>query len=178
MARTVSRRLVAEIVKALSLLPTVSIRTMTDEGAEGRRFAEVPRMSGSVRRFARHYVEMVVAMLVGMAVLGGASSLVLDLPDRTWVELVEMAVWMTLPMVAWMRFRGHGWRACNEMAAAMLVPAGAALLLLWSGVVTDGDALVMFEHTAMFPAMLVVMLLRRDEYAGHDHAEAAAPSPG
>ena len=133
-------------------------------------------MSGAIRRFGRHYLEMVAAMIVGMVVLGGASAWLLDLPDRTSVELVEMAVWMTLPMVAWMRFRGHRWRACNEMAAAMLLPAGAALALLGTGVVTDGDALVMLEHTAMFPAMLVVMLLRRDEYAGHDHGDAPAPS--
>ena len=133
-------------------------------------------MSGAIRRFGRHYLEMVTAMVVGMVVLGGASAWLLDLPDRTSVELVEMAVWMTLPMVAWMRFRGHRWRACNEMAAAMLVPVGAALALLWTGVVTDGDALVMLEHTAMFPAMLVAMLLRREEYAGHDHDEAPAPS--
>jgi len=134
-------------------------------------------MSGSIRRFSRHYLEMVAAMMLGMVVLGGASSLVLDLPDRTSVQLVAMAIWMTLPMVAWMRFRGHRWRACNEMAAAMLVPAGAALALLGTGVVTDGDALIMLEHTAMFPAMLVVMLLRRDEYAGHHHDDAPEPSP-
>ena len=133
-------------------------------------------MSGAIRRFGRHYLEMVAAMLVGMVVLGAVSGALLDLPDRTSVELVEMAVWMTLPMVAWMRFRGHGWRACNEMAAAMLVPAGAALALLWTGVVADGDTLVMFEHTAMFPAMLVVMLLRRDEYVGHDHHAASSPA--
>ena len=100
-------------------------------------------MRSTIGRFVRHYIEMVAAMLVGMVVLGGVSALVLDLPDRTWVELVEMAPWMTLPMVGWMRFRGHGWRACAEMAAAMAVPAGATLALLWTGVVTDGDALVM-----------------------------------
>lgn len=132
-------------------------------------------MSGAIWRFTRHYLEMVAAMLVGMVVLGALSDWLLDLPDRTSVELVEMAVWMTLPMVAWMRFRGHGWRPVNEMAAAMLVPAAVALVLLGTGVVTDGDTLIMFEHTVMFPAMFVAMLLRRDEYIGHDH-HAAEPS--
>lgn len=135
------------------------------EGAiERDRSAE---RSCSPWRFVRHYLEMVVAMLAGMAALGAVSSLVIDLPDRTGIRLVEMVVWMTVPMVAWMRFRGHGWRVCNEMAAAMLVPAAGALALLGTGAVTDADGLVMFEHTAMFPAMLLVMLLRRDEYAGH-----------
>lgn len=106
--------------------------------------------------------------MLGMAALGAVSYLILDLPDRTAIELVEMAVWMILPMTAWMRFRGHGWRACIEMAAAMLVPTAIALALLGTGVATDAHTLLMFEHTAMFPAMLVVMLLRRDEYT-HDH---------
>lgn len=146
-------------------IPDSPAATGEPEGAiERDRSAE---RSGSPWRFVRHYLEMVVAMLAGMAALGAVSSLVIDLPDRTGIRLVEMAVWMTVPMVAWMRFRGHGWRACNEMAAAMLVPAAGALALLGTGAVTDADGLVMFEHTAMFPAMLLVMLLRRDEYAGH-----------
>ena len=85
-----------------------------------------------------------------------------------------MAVWMTVPMIAWMRVRGHRWRVCNEMAAAMLLPAAGALALLATGVFTDAHTLVMLEHTVMFPTMLVAMLLRRDEYAGHDH-HATAP---
>ena len=124
--------------------------------------------SGATWRFVRHYLEMVAAMLVGMAALG-LSSLVIDLPDRTSVQVIEMAVWMTVPMVGWMRFRGHGRRACIEMAAAMLVPAAGALALLATDAMTDGDALFMLEHTVMFVAMFVVMLLRRDEYTGHHH---------
>jgi hypothetical protein len=121
--------------------------------------------------FARHYLEMVVAMLVGMAALA-LTTLVIDLSEDTAFELVEMAVWMTVPMVAWMRHRGHGWRACNEMAAAMVVPTVGALVLHWTDAVTDGDALVMLEHTVMFPAMLVAMLLHPDEYLGHTHLAA------
>jgi hypothetical protein len=124
--------------------------------------------SGTVWAFTRHYLEMVVAMLVGMAALAVFSAVV-DLSDRTWFEIVEMAVWMTVPMVAWMRFRGHAWRICAEMAAAMLVPAAGALVLLGTGALTDEETLVMAEHTLMFPAMLIAMLLRRDEYTGHRH---------
>ena len=125
--------------------------------------------------FVRHYLEMVVAMLLGMAAMGLVQAAGLDLGDDTAVELVEMAVWMTVPMVAWMRHRGHRWRVCNEMAAAMVVPTLGALVLHWTGAVDDGDALIMLEHTVMFPAMLVPMLLRRDEYTAHDPA-ATAPT--
>lgn len=125
--------------------------------------------------FLRHYVEMVTAMLLGMGALGLVNAIGLDLPDNTTVELLEMAVWMTVPMVAWMRHRGHDWRPCVEMAAAMVVPAVGALALHWTGAVDDGHALLMLEHTVMFPAMLVPMLLRLDEYTGH-RQQAAAPA--
>lgn len=125
--------------------------------------------------FVRHYLEMVAAMLLGMAALGVVQAVGLRLPDDTTVELVEMAVWMTVPMVVWMRHRGHAWKPCTEMAAAMVVPAVGAMVLHWTGAVDDGHALVMIEHTVMFPAMLVPMLLRIDEYTGHhQHAPAAA----
>ena len=84
-------------------------------------------MSGAIRRFSRHYFEMVAAMLVGMVVLGGASGLVLNLPDRTSVELVEMAVWMTLPMVAWMRSVG----IAGGHAARWPLPCSSRPLWRW-----------------------------------------------
>jgi hypothetical protein len=132
---------------------------------------------GPAWRFALHYLEMVAAMLAGMAALG-VSQVVVDMPGGTGVELVEMAVWMTVPMVAWMRFRGHGWRPCGEMTLAMLLPTAGALALLGTGVVTDADTLVMLDHTAMFPAMLVAMLLRRDEYTGHHRHAEPEPAAG
>jgi hypothetical protein len=45
-----------------------------------------------------------------------------------------MGVSMTLPMVAWMRYRGHGWAPSSEMAASMMIPmAGVIALLAVSG---------------------------------------------
>ena len=126
-------------------------------------------MSRSIKQFVRHYLEMVAAMVIGMIVLGGASEVLLDLPDETAVTLVEMAIAMTVPMVAWMRFRGHSWRLSYEMAAAMLIPAAGALVVLGAGIVEDEMALLVFEHVAMFVGMLLAMLLRFDEYAGHHH---------
>jgi flagellar biosynthetic protein FliP len=108
-------------------------------------------------------------MIVGMMVLGGLSQVLLDLPDETSVDLVEMAIAMTVAMVAWMRFRGHTWGPTTEMAAAMLVPAAGALVLLSGGIVTDSSTLMMIEHTAMFVAMFGAMLWRYEEYTGHHH---------
>jgi hypothetical protein len=112
---------------------------------------------------------MVAVMVIGMVVLGAASDALLDLPDRTAVMIVEMALAMTLPMVAWMRFRGHGWRPGLEMAVVMLLPAVAALVLLETRLIENEMILLTIEHTAMFVGMFIAMLVRRDEYTGHDH---------
>jgi hypothetical protein len=141
-------------------------------------------MTTSTRHFIRHYVEMLIAMFLGMAVLGtpailalgaaGVSSAELQ-SDAPALLLLGMGITMTLPMVAWMRYRGHGWAASNEMAASMLIPTGGVIALLGAGLVADVGTLLLAEHVVMLPSMLVAMLLRRDEYShgghGHQHAE-------
>ena len=118
----------------------------------------------AVLNFARHYVEMVVAMLLGMLVIGLPLDMLLHAPE---LELLNMAVTMTVPMVAWMRYRGHGWQPAGEMSAAMFVPTFVAIGLLWGGLVEDEHSLLMIQHTAMFPLMFLAMLLRPREYTGH-----------
>ena len=127
------------------------------------------------QRFARHYIEMVIAMFAGMAVLALPARMALAAADTSWSELgtaamlLAMAVEMTLPMVAWMRFRGHDWRPSGEMAAAMLLPTFVAIGLDAAGVVGDTGMLMAGEHIAMLGAMLGAMLLRPDEYTTHAH---------
>jgi hypothetical protein len=128
-------------------------------------------MSASTRHFARHYVEMLVAMFLGMGVLimplGAALGLVgMSLHETDALMMSGMALTMTVPMVAWMRYRGHGWSACSDMTAAMAFPTLGVLALLWSGLVGDVGTLLVIEHVVMLPSMLVAMVLRRDEYTG------------
>jgi hypothetical protein len=77
-------------------------------------------MSSSTKHFIRHYVEMVVAMFAGMAVLGMPFGWLLGAADSSWQELTDtapalmflaMATTMTVPMIGWMAYRGHGRRA-------------------------------------------------------------------
>jgi hypothetical protein len=135
-------------------------------------------MTHSTRQFIRHYVEMVVAMFLGMAVLGPPAELALralgsssaDLRTAApAVALLGMAAMMTVPMVGWMRYRGHGWQPCAEMAASMIVPTLAVIALMWGAVVEDFGTLMLAEHIAMLPSMLVAMLLRPAEYTSHAH---------
>jgi hypothetical protein len=138
-------------------------------------------MSSSTKRFVRHYLEMVAAMFLGMAILGVPAGWALRAAGSSWSQLhtdapalmlLGMAVTMTVPMVGWMAYRGHGRRANAEMSAAMIVPTFAVIGLLWAELVTDLGALLVIEHVAMFVSMLAAMLLRAAEYTGH-HGERA-----
>src|SRR5215216_5877696 len=123
------------------------------------------------RTFIRHYAEMVIAMFLGMLVIGGAFAAAGVDVEGIELELLGMALSMSVPMVAWMRYRGHGWLPAGEMTASMFLPSIAAIALLWAGLVEDSGALMAIQHGAMFPAMLVAMLLRLEEYTGaHAHA--------
>jgi hypothetical protein len=121
--------------------------------------------------FVRHYLEMVAAMFVGMAAmwavdLGVKAVTGLEYSLAPYPELaaLKMAFDMSVGMVGWMWYRGHGWPATLEMVAAMFVPAVALAPLSLTGVIS-GDALMLATHVLMLPLMLVVMLRRRTEYA-------------
>jgi hypothetical protein len=140
-----------------------------------------PAAGGAARlAFIRHYAEMVVAMFLGMAVLGIPAGWALGAAGSSWSELrsdapalmlLGMALTMTVPIVAWMRYRGHGWRANTEMSASMVLPTLAAIGLLAADVTSDIGMLLVVEHLAMLVGMLAAMLLRLDEYT-HHHARA------
>ena len=111
--------------------------------------------------FIRHYIEMVVVMFAGMLMLGlpgeaalraigsGTPELRHDAPSLVFLGMMAT---MTIPMVAWMRYRGHRWQPT----------------LLATGVMSFA-ALMGLEHVAMLLGMLLAMLLRVDEYTGHHH---------
>jgi hypothetical protein len=125
---------------------------------------------GSKRAFARHFGEMVLAMFLGMGVLGGLAALAFaaagsSLSDQPGgFRVMLMGFNMTVPMVIWMRYRGHSVARNAEMAMSMIVPSVAAAVLAWAGVLGSGAALGV-QHAVMIPAMLGVMLWRYEEYA-------------
>jgi hypothetical protein len=119
--------------------------------------------------FLRHYAEMVAVMFAGMFILMAPAGWLFGALGTSWSRLspamstFAMAMTMTVPMVAWMRFRGHARRPTVEMAASMLIPTFAVMGVLWAGVAKSG--LMVPEHAGMLGCMLVAMLLRRDEYS-------------
>jgi YHS domain-containing protein len=92
-----------------------------------------------------------------------------------------MGIAMTIPMAAWMRFRGHGWADCGEMSAAMLVPFFALVLPVALGLeIIPGlnpQTLMVPAHGAMIGGMVLLMVYRWDRYA-HCHTAAAPVAAG
>jgi hypothetical protein len=132
----------------------------------------------SVRRkawnFLRHFLEMCIAMCVAgniliLAVFSATEALTgsSDLrDDQPALSLFAIAILLTLPMVAWMRFRGMDWRPTGEMAAvAGLIPAVLALAV-WVDLASR--KLLLMEIGAfcglLCLGMLAVMLPRLDLY--------------
>jgi hypothetical protein len=124
--------------------------------------------AGTRFHFARHLVEMLVAMWLGMplgrvlfaAVYGSGSNAAVRQHDIAWTLL--MAVAMTVPMVAVMLYRRHSRRSATEMAAAMIAPAlpfvGLKIVHVISGPVAGP-----YMGVSML-AMIALIVYRRREY--------------
>jgi hypothetical protein len=110
------------------------------------------------------WIGMVVGGVLFRAVLAAFGATITEVRVQyPALAVLVMGVNMTVPMVAWMRHRGHGWRSSAEMAAAMLAPAIPVIVLLRSEVI--GFAAVCGLYCAvMMVAMLVLMLYRRSAY--------------
>jgi hypothetical protein len=129
-----------------------------------------PQHRYSARRFVLHYLEMVVAMAVGMVALHPVWNLLLEAAGWTWLMhepitgALIMATNMTVAMSAWMKFRGHGWRPIAEMGAAMYLPFVVLFVPMELGLIT-ADAMYLWGHVLMLVAMAGAMALRPSEYA-------------
>ncbi|MGE5690983.1 MAG: hypothetical protein ACM33B_10550 [Pseudomonadota bacterium] len=130
---------------------------------------------GRSRRFLRHLLEMTAAMMVGMVAYGVVLGTVLARSgqtvedarvDRPELFALGMATAMAVPMVAWMRRRGHGWRNGAEMTAAMFVPA-VALIVCYRLDAVSAAAICPIACATMIPAMAAAMVVRLDDYTGH-----------
>jgi hypothetical protein len=162
-------------------LPVLEEEEVTIMATTTTRRAPPKTFFRRVGHFVLHYLEMCLACCVGGVTLGVAffgGAALLGYPDlivrAPMFSTLMLAVLLAVPMVAWMRFRHHGWRPSLEMGAATM-GLGIVLLALGTiGVVPVGD---MFEWVTRLacPVMLVPMLLRLNLYTGgmDHHAHAA-----
>ncbi len=127
---------------------TIATRPSTQPSTRRRWFA-----------FAGHYLEMVVAMVIGMIALAPIwNALWPAYADRADTMALSMATDMTVAMVAWMAVRGHSRRGIALMSAAMVLPFAVLAVPYWAGVM-PGSWLVPLGHVVMLPLMAVAMLL-------------------
>src|SRR5512134_2777120 len=102
--------------------------TLTNKRIKQASDHPIRNIASKTGRFLLHLLEMLIAMQVGM----GLFHLMLGLiriysnsrafESGTTLHAIVMTVFMTIPMAAWMIFRGHGWRHCIEMVVAMVAP--------------------------------------------------------
>lgn len=139
--------------------------------------------AAKVGRFSWHFVQMLVAMMLGMGVFHVLAGRATEANRVLWYAGMELS--MVPPMIALMLFQGHGWRSSAEMAIAML--AGPAVLLACAQLGLHNyipglsrNTLLSLADATMFLGMLGAMLYRRDMYsrphARHRHTGAAQPA--
>src|SRR5690348_12678643 len=98
-----------------------------------------PSAAAATGRFLLHFLEMGIAMGVGMAIFGPVKGALVDqgytsLLDKTSLDYqFGMNLFMVVPMVLWMRACGHMWRHGVEMGAAMVIPTACIILLCRAG---------------------------------------------
>ena len=118
-----------------------------------------------------------MVMCVGAAALSllffGAAGLLgyTDLP-RTAPELVVLVIALNLsvPMLAWMRYRDMAWQPTLEMAGSTMVVGLALIAAYWLDLVAR-DSLIEVQTSLACPVMLAVMLVRFRLYSGSHSAQ-------
>ena len=122
-------------------------------------------------RFLLHFLEMQIAMVVGMIPWHWlvrelrASPVYAEAFQRgSDLSILGHGLFMTIPMVAWMILRRHGWQHSLEMGAAMLAPSVAIIVVCWLGVDTYWPWLIGLASPAGTLGMLAYMLYRRDHF--------------
>lgn len=142
---------------------------------------QVRSMAASAGRFLWHFLQMLVAMMVGMMIFHVFIGRPAEEYRILWYAGMELS--MVPPMVGLMLFQRHGWRHSLEMAAAMLI--GPAVFLVcaqfgWHNYIPGltRNTLFTLADVTMFVGMLGAMLYRREMYtqphAAHQHAEAGS----
>ena len=138
---------------------------------------QIPDFVRGAGRFLWHFLQMVVAMELGMIIYHkliypliapiGYDALTDTYPlVGYWMMLISMAV----GMIVLMRFHKSAWRYCMEMTGAMLIPLVALTALVLFELCPD-HILYRFGDSLMFVAMAAFMLIRPAKHAHHAHVE-------
>ena len=135
----------------------------------------------NVGHFLWHLLQMVLAMMAGMAVYG---VLFYGLLAPEWLEAYPllqyplMFAFMTPPMAAVMRYHDYNWQHTTEMVGAMIGPPAVLVVLVLCGLsaflpLLSVGSLGPLTHIAMLVGMVAWMLYRRGEveHMGHRRSD-------
>ncbi len=114
------------------------------------------------RAFVVHYLQMLVAMGIGMVVLGPLSMRVFH-HCGVAVEMLLMATAMVVGMATLMVYRRHPWPEIVEMSAAMYTSVAVLFPIYWLGSLGPRELMIV-GHLLMLIGMTVTMLHRRERY--------------
>jgi hypothetical protein len=137
--------------------------------------------SSKTRRFADskggcfllHFLELQISMTLGALVcylvvrlITGVGSFSTAYRPGTFLFAAGDVFFLTVPVIAWMIFRGHGWRHSLGIAAAMIAPVAAIMMLGPSTAYDYLTWLLTAGYPAMSLGMLTYMLYHRDHFTG------------
>ncbi len=164
---------------------TILAKTHGDHTNATRMKADNRRnLASKTVRFLMHFLEMQIPMVLGMIpwhpvvrALRASPTYAEAFQRGSALSILGHGLFMTIPMVAWMVIRRHGWRHSMEMGAAMLAPGLAIIVLCSLGADTYWPWLITLASPAGTVAMLLYMLYRRDHFtepAGHSAHSASS----
>ena len=129
-----------------------------------------------VARFVSHYVQMSIAMVLGMLLPVELALSALGLASLTHSpegSTLVMTGKMVIGMTAWMAIRRHSWRHMVEMSAGMAAPIVFAAVASLAGLLPPTAAGSTLVTILMWLGMLGAMLFRWRDYAEYGHCHGA-----
>ncbi|HEX6268692.1 MAG TPA: hypothetical protein VFZ43_00525 [Anaerolineales bacterium] len=147
--------------------------TTNAEQVSSSRKVQVPGIVARAGYFIWHLLEMCLAMCIGgipLIILFFVGAAKIGYPDlfqqSPALSVLVIGFILSLPMIAWMRFRGHEWRPALEMASTTILLAIVLVGLGWLEILAKSSLFEWMTRLAC-PVMIIPMLFRPDVYTGH-----------
>lgn len=121
--------------------------------------------------FLLQFLELQIPMVFGAVIcylvvrlITGSSSFSTIYYPGTYLFAIGDLLFLTVPVVIWMIFRGHGWQHSLEMSVAMIAPVAAVMVLGQLTVYDYLSWLLIAGYPIMCLGMIVYMLYRSERF--------------
>jgi len=141
--------------------------------------SQIPTVWMRIGYFIRHYIEMLLVCCIGGLILNflffsaitrvGFPNFLQQYPD---LSIIVITILLAVPMLIWMRLRGHEWRPTLEMTGEPIVLGVLLISASWINIIPKVEMLPLLKDLVC-PLMLIPMFFRLDLYtsnhASHQH---------